>query len=85
MDLHVELLGAEIVVTRPGTAFMTAYRKRPDGPTLKLTRSWVDPHTTSPAVSEFRARAFQASATTVGALFLWRSERSRQSRQCEFF
>jgi hypothetical protein len=53
MDLHVELLGAEIVVTRPGTAFMTAYRKRPDGPTLKLTRSWVDPHTTSPAVSEF--------------------------------
>ena len=42
MDLHVELLGAEIVVTRPGTAFMTAYRKRPDGPTLKLTRSWVD-------------------------------------------
>ena len=61
MDLHVELLGAEIVVTRPGTAFMTAYRKRPDGPTLKLTRSWVDPHTTSPAVSEFRARAFQAA------------------------
>ena len=61
MDLHVELLGAEIVVTRPGTAFMTAYRKWPDSPTLSLTRSWVDPHTTSPAVSEFRAAAFQVA------------------------
>ena len=56
MDL-LELLGDEIVVTPPGTDFMTAYRTRPDSPTLKLTRSWV-PHTTSPAVSEFRAAAF---------------------------
>ena len=60
MDLHVELLGDEIVITRPGTDFMTAYR-RPDSPTLKLTRSWVDPHITSPAVNEFRAQAFQAA------------------------
>ena len=28
---------------------MLAYRKRPESPTLKLTRSWVNPHTTSPA------------------------------------
>ena len=63
MDLHVELLGDEIVVTRPGTDFMTAYRKRPDSPTLKLTRSWVYPHTTSPAVSEFRAAAFHAAVS----------------------
>ena len=63
MDLHVELLGDEIVVTRPGTAFMTAYRKWPDSPMLSLTRSWVDPHTTSPAVSEFRAHAFQAAVS----------------------
>ena len=61
MDLHVELLGDEIVVTRPGTAFMTAYRKWPDSPTLNLTRSWVDPHTTSPEIAEFRAHAFQAT------------------------
>jgi hypothetical protein len=60
MDLHVELLGDEIVVTRPRTDFMTAYRKRPDSPTLKLTRS---PHTTSPAVSEFRAAAFHAAVS----------------------
>ena len=43
MDLHVELLGDEIVVTRPGTDFMTAYRKWPDSPMLsshpKLGRS----------------------------------------------
>jgi hypothetical protein len=48
MDLYVELLGEEIVVTRPGTDFLNAYRKRPDSPTLKLTRSWVDPRITSP-------------------------------------
>ena len=41
--------------------FMLAYRKRPDTPTLKLTRSWVGPHITSPAVNEFRAQAFQAA------------------------
>ena len=51
MGLHVELLGDEIVVTRPGSDFMTAYRKKPDSPTLKLTRSWVDPHTTSPTIN----------------------------------
>ena len=63
MDLHVELLGDEIVVTRPGTEFLLAYRKRPDSPTLKLTRSWVDPHIMSPEISEFRAHAFQAAVS----------------------
>jgi hypothetical protein len=61
MDLHVELLGEEIVVTRPKTDFLLAYRKRIDRRSLIVTRSWVDPHTTSPAVSEFRARAFEAA------------------------
>ena len=51
-----------------GTDFMLAYRKRPDSPTLKLTRSWVDPHTTSPAVSEFRASAFQAAVSKASEL-----------------
>jgi hypothetical protein len=63
MDLHVELLGDEIVVTKPGTDFMLAYRKRPDSPTLKLTRSWIDPHIMSPEISEFRAQAFQAAVS----------------------
>jgi hypothetical protein len=26
-------------------------------------RSWVDPHITSPAISEFRAHAFQAAVS----------------------
>ena len=68
MDLHVELLGDEIVVTKPGTEFMTAYRKRPDSPTLNLTRSWVDPHTTSPAIAEFRAQAYQAAVSKARVL-----------------
>ena len=61
MDLHVKFDGHEIIVTRPGTDMMTAYRKRPDSPNLALTRSWLEPTTTSPAVSEFRAEAFQAA------------------------
>ena len=61
MDIQVEVLGEEIVVTRLGTDFMIAYRKRSDSPTLKLTRSWVGPHITSPEISEFRAKAFQAA------------------------
>ena len=63
MDIEVKLDGEEIIVTKPGTDFMLAYRKRPDSPTLKLTRSWVDPHITSPAISEFRAHAFQAAVS----------------------
>ena len=61
MDLHAKFDGHEIIVTRPGTDMMTAYRKRPDSPNLALTRSWLDLTTTSPAVSEFRAEAFQAA------------------------
>ena len=63
MDIEVKFDGKEIIVTRPGTDFMTAYRKRPDSPTLKLTRSWVDPYITSPEISEFRAKAFQAAVS----------------------
>jgi hypothetical protein len=62
MDLYVELEGDEIVVTRPGTDFMLAYRKRPDRPNLVLTRSWIAPTEASPFTNEFRAAAFQAAA-----------------------
>ena len=61
MDLRVKFDGHEIIVTRPGTDMMTAYRKAPDRPNLILTRSWVDPTVLSPAISEFRAHAFQAA------------------------
>ena len=43
MDLHVKFDGHEIIVTRPGTDFILAYRKRPDSPNLVLTRSWEKP------------------------------------------
>ena len=61
MDLHVKFDGHEIIVTRPGTDMMIAYRKRPDSPNLVLTRSWEKPTVTSPEISEFRAHAFQAA------------------------
>ena len=61
MDLHVELLGDEIVVTRPETDFPLAYRKRIDRPSLIVTRSWGRSPHHSPAVSEFRAQAFEAA------------------------
>ena len=62
-ELHVELDGDEIVVTKPGTDFLVAYRKRFDSPTLKLTRSWEKPTVTSPEISEFRAHAFHAAVS----------------------
>ena len=59
MYLHIKFDGHEIIVTRPGTNMMTAYRKAPDRPNLILTRSWEK--RLSPAISEFRAHAFQAA------------------------
>ncbi len=61
MNLHVELDGDEIVVTKPETDMMTAYRKAPDRPNLVLTPSWLGPTVSSPAISGFRAQAFQAA------------------------
>ena len=61
MYLHIKFDGHEIIVTRPGTDMMTAYRKAPDRPNLILTRSWENPTVMSPEISEFRAHAFQAA------------------------
>ena len=60
-EISVEVQGASIIVTKPGTDFALIYEKHPAAPDLVLTHSWVSPTTTSPAVSEFRARAFQAA------------------------
>jgi hypothetical protein len=54
MDIKVELVGDEIVITTPGTDFVLGYKKN-------LTRSWVAPTVSSPTISEFRAKAFQAA------------------------
>ena len=61
MYLHIKFDGHEIVVTRPGTNMMTAYRKAPDRPNLILTRSWETPAVRSSEINEFRAHAFQAA------------------------
>ena len=61
MNLQIELDGDEIVVTKPRTDFLLAYRKRSDSPNLVLTRSWEKPTLMSPEISEFRAHAFQAA------------------------
>ena len=63
MGVLEPILRKEIIVTKPGTDFMVAYRKSADSPTLKLTRSWVGPHITSPAISEFRSHAFKAAVS----------------------
>jgi hypothetical protein len=59
--LSVEVQGTSIIVTMPGTDFSVTYEKRADTPNLVVTHSWVSPTITLPAVSEFRARAFQAA------------------------
>jgi hypothetical protein len=43
MGVLEPILRKEIIVTKPGTDFMVAYRNSADSPTLKLTRSWVGP------------------------------------------
>jgi hypothetical protein len=59
--LDVRIEGNAITVSKIGTDFSVTYEKRPDNPHLVLARSWTDQRVTTPAVSEFRARAFQAS------------------------
>ena len=59
--LHVVVDGTSIIVTMPGTDFAVTYQKRFATPHLVLTRSWVAGSIDSPAISEFRDRAFQAA------------------------
>ena len=68
MDIQVKFDGKEIIVNKPGTDFMVAYRNSADSPTLKLTRSWVGPHITSPAISECRSPAVKAAVSTAREL-----------------
>jgi hypothetical protein len=56
MNLHVELDGDEIVVTKQDSDMMTAYRKAPDRPSLVLTRSWLEPTVSSPEISNLGCR-----------------------------
>jgi hypothetical protein len=63
-ELAVELKGAVIIVTQPGTNYCVVYQKAPvsDPALLLLIYSWLDPTVIRPEVSEFRARAFDAAS-----------------------
>jgi hypothetical protein len=63
MDITVRIIGEEVVVTRPGTDFLLAYRKATEDSNLVLTRSWAEPTVTSPGIAEFRLQAFQAAVS----------------------
>jgi hypothetical protein len=60
-DLVVVLDGDEIVVTKPGTLLLLAYRKSIDEPRLILTRSSITRTRSTTAITEFRAQAIQAA------------------------
>jgi hypothetical protein len=60
-DVHVAVEAGAITVTKPGTSYSVTYTKPEDSPHLVMTKSWLEPSLTTPAVSEFRARAFQAA------------------------
>ncbi len=60
MEIEVELIGQEIVVTKPGTTFLLAYRKSVEEPRLVLRRSRIPPTTTS-IRNAVRANAYQAA------------------------
>jgi len=59
--LSLDVQSATITVTMPGTRYSVTYQKNSANPHLVLTRSWIALHETSPAVVDFRARAFQAA------------------------
>ena len=59
-EISVDVVGEEIVVTKPGTTFLLAYRKSVEEPRLVLRRSRIPPTTVS-IRSAFRAHAYQAA------------------------
>ena len=59
--LHVEVAGTRIRVSKPRTNFTVTYQKRFANPQLVLIHSWIAGSINSPAISEFRNRAFAAA------------------------
>jgi hypothetical protein len=61
--LHIEVEGSRITITMPGTDYYVTYEQQSATPHLALTQSRPLIHTTTPAISDFRVRAFQAAVT----------------------
>ena len=57
--LNIEEDGTSIVVTMSGTDFSVTYQKQ--SAQLMLSQSRIAANTTSAAIADFRARAFQAA------------------------
>jgi hypothetical protein len=70
MDLHLQIDGDEIVVTRPGTDFELVYGRPRGERNLRLKRSWISRTDATPAVNEFR-RAAQQAATAKARELGW--------------
>ena len=62
-ELSIEVEGSHITVSMPGTDLWVTYQKEARSPQLVITGSSIGLHITSPPVSEFRARAFQAAVS----------------------
>ena len=61
--LSLDVQSTTITVTMPDTRYSASYQKNSAKSDLVLTRSWTAIHETSPAVVDFRVRAFQAAVT----------------------
>jgi hypothetical protein len=57
----VAIIEKGLMVTRPGTPFAVVYEWQPESRQLILSQSWISPHTTSPAIAEFRTAAWDAA------------------------
>jgi hypothetical protein len=61
-DLKVSVEGKRVTIAKaPDAGMWVTYEKAPSSPDLILTSTWLEPTTTSPSASKFRAQAFDAA------------------------
>ena len=60
-NLHVEVEGDEIMVSRPGTTFSATYGKPSHQPHLLMVRGSAERGASVTSIYEFRSQAFQAA------------------------
>jgi hypothetical protein len=76
--IRVELIGDEIVVSRPRTVFLVAFRKHPYHSHLIVTRNWLSAFDSKP-LAEFRALAASLAHEKAYSLG-WRIEADKQKQ-----
>jgi hypothetical protein len=75
----VELDGDEIVVWKPGTDFLIAFKKPDHQRHLVVTRSWLADFTSKP-LAEFRALAAQLAVNKARSLIVEATLASKQNK-----